>query len=121
MEKVMEEEYNIQYSRIRDHLAYIRHPECNNKDFIDSRVRYHFSMFLNNYEREYVKQLILENYNETFGYISGINLPNGNTIDWEIELVVSSAKTKCINEHMNKYYSQEYKDKFYNIIQSKKI
>lgn len=121
MDKVTQEEYFTHYNRINKHLRFIEHPEYNNVDFIKERVKVHFDLFLNNWEKESIKQLIIQNYKENHGYIAGDYLTNGNTIYWEIETVVGSIKKKCNTAHMDKYYSEEYKAKFLDIIKTKKL
>ena len=121
MNTVTQAEFQQHYERIYNHLCYITHPDRFNNDFIVELVRDHFTVFLNNYEKECIKQLIFQNYTDNYGYTTGIYLPNGNTIHWEIQIVVLSAKSQYNNEHMNKYYLQEYKDKFLDIIKSKKL
>ena len=121
MENITQEEFDRHYQRIYNRLCFINDPDKNNRQYIESRVKLHFELFLNDFEKENITQLIFQNYKENYGYISGVDLPNGYTIHWELQCVVSSAKTQCNTKHMDTYYSEEYKRRFLDIIKTKRL
>jgi len=80
-----------------------------------------FIEFLNNAEKNRIKELIINNFKENHGYSGTGNLPTGNLLSWEIQVVVSHYNKFISKEYMEKWYSQEYYNQLASIIKSKKL
>jgi hypothetical protein len=96
-----------------------------NKDqkqqIIKEKVDKHFCQFLNNAEKHAIEELIIENFKENHGYSGTGNLPTGNLLSWEIQVVVSHYNRFISKEHMEKWYSQKYYNQLASTIRYKKL
>ena len=121
-----QEEYDKMFSFFETRMNNYSHLYSNmDKDekqqFINAKVQNHFTLFLNNAEQHVIEELIIQNFKENHGYSGTDELPNGNLLCWEIQVVVSHYNKFISNDHMKKWYSQEYYNQLASIIKSKKL
>jgi hypothetical protein len=121
-----QEEYDEMVSSIEERMNYYADRYSNmDKDekqqFIKQRVDKHFIEFLNNAEQQAIEELIIANFKENHRYSGTGNLPSGNLLGWEIQIVVSHYNKFICKEHMEEWYTQEYYNQLASIIKSKKL
>ena len=121
-----QEEYDEMFSFFETRVNNYSHVYSNmnkdeKQDFINQQVEKHFTLFLNNAEKNAIEQLIIENFKENHGYSGTDELPNGYLLCWEIQIVVSHYNKFISKEHMKKWYSQEYYNQLASIIKCKKL
>lgn len=114
------EEYDIVYKRIKDSMEYM-HSTIDDKD-ITRLVDKHFSIFLNKAEESAITDVIIQNFAENHGYKGEGELPNGNLLCWEIQIIACNFSDKTIRKnHFDRWYSPKYYTQIMNIIGSKKL
>ena len=120
-----QEEYDEIFEFVQSSIKY--HPHLSNMDndkkqqYIKQAVDKHFIEFLNNAEKRAIEKLIINNFKKNHGYSGTGNLPTGNLLCWEIQIVVSHYNKFRSKEHMEKWYTQEYYNQLASIIKSKKL
>jgi len=120
-----QEEYDEIFEFVESSMKYNNHlPNMDNdakQQYIKQKVDKHFIEFLNNAEKHVIKELIINNFKENHGYSGSENLPTGNLLCWEIQIVVSHFNKFISKEHMEKWYTQEYYNQLASIIKCKKL
>jgi hypothetical protein len=78
--------------------------------------------FLNNAEKSAIRQLIIQNYIENHGYSGAGELPNGNLLCWEMQIICCNWNDKTISkDHIENWYAPAIHHAIETIKGSKKL